>query len=127
MITLNQQTVDVKRTDLIIAIKAGLIEHQTQYATLRAEYEAAVVKFMSDAARRAKKGNFNNLVLNISAPVDHSGKYIDIIEMLEVSVNDTIQLDKDSYKAYYKNQWSWSAGLEAMGASYKSILGGKQR
>lgn len=126
MLTINQQTVDVNRFELIIALKAGLVVHQAQYATLRAEYEAAVLKFMRDALRRAKKGDFTNLNLNISAPVDHSMKYIDIIEMMEVSVNDTINLDKESYKAYYKNQWSWSAGLEAMGASYKSILGGKR-
>lgn len=126
MLTINQQTVHVNRLEMIIALKAGLVAHQAQYATLRAEYEAAVVKFLAKAAYRAKKGDFTNLNLNISAPVDHSSKYIDIIEMSEVSVNDTVELDKESYKAYYKNQWSWSAGLEAMGASYKSILGGKR-
>ena len=127
MLNLNHQTVNVNRLELIVALKAGLIAHREQYTTLRADYEAAVVKFMSDAARRAKKGNFNNLVLNIFAPKDNSVMYEDIIEMLEVSVDETIQLDKDAYKAYYKNQWSWSAGLEASGALYKSILGGKAR
>lgn len=126
MLNLNHQTVNVNRFELIIALKAGLIAHREQYVTLRAEYEAAVIKFTTDAARRAKKGDFTNLVLNISAPKNHSGIYEDVIEMLEVSVDETIQLDKDAYKAYYKNQWSWSAGLEAMGAAYKSIIGGKR-
>lgn len=127
MLNLNHQTVNVNRIELLNALERGKIAHKQQFIELRSDYEAAVIKFMIGAARRARKGDFTNLVLNISAPKDHTSQYEDVIEMLSVSVDETIQLDKDAYRAYYKNQWSWSAGLEASSAAYKSILGGKLR
>lgn len=125
MLNLRNQTVNVDRQALIDALYKGLQKHQTQYAELKEEYQKAVVKFMSAAARRARKGDFRDLVLRIQAPTDHSAEYIDAIEMLEVSVDVNIQLDKETYKAYYRNEWSWSAGLEVASAMYKSVLGGK--
>lgn len=125
MLNLRNQTVNVNREALITALYTGLQVHQTQLTELKADYKKAVVKFMSAAARRARKGDFRDLVLRLQAPQDHSQEYIDAIEMLEVSVDENVQLDKETYKAYYRNEWSWSSNLEASSALYKSIIGGK--
>lgn len=124
MMNLRQQTVNVDRSALLLALRAGLEKHRTQYAEARVEYEAAVVVFMSDALARAKAGDFRDLVLRLAAPANHEREYLDVIEMLEVSVDETIQLDRDAYKAYYRNEWAWQSNmLEAM-ASYKTTLSG---
>lgn len=125
MLNLRNQTVNVNREALITALYEGLNVHQAQLTELKADYKKAVVKFMSAAARRARKGDFSDLVLRLQAPQDHSQEYIDAIEMLEVSVDENIQLDKETYKAYYRNEWSWSSGLETASALYKSVIGGK--
>lgn len=122
MMNLRNQSVNVDRVELICVLRAGLEVHRAEYAEARAEYEAAVVVFMTEALERAKSGNFRDLVLRLSAPVNHAQEYIDVIEMLEVSVDETIQLDKDSFRAFYRNEWSWSSGFAESMASYKTTL-----
>lgn len=126
MLNMRQQSVNVDRLELISALEKGLEMHRLQLAESKADYAAAVVKFMGDAYERAKSGDFKNLTLMLREPENHEADYLDIIEMMQVSVDKTIQLDKESYKAFYRNEWSWSSNLLASAMAYKTALGGAQ-
>jgi len=125
MLNMRQQSVNVSRLELIAALEKGLEMHRAQFMESLADYKAAVVKFMGEAYERAQAGNFKNLTLMLREPENHEADYLDIIEMMQVSVDDTIQLDKESYKAFYRNEWSWSSNLIASAIAYKTALGGQ--
>lgn len=124
MLNLRHQHVNVNRHALIDALRTGLDLHRVQYAQAKVEYEAAVVVFLGEALARAQAGVFKDLILRLSPPQNHAADYLDVIEMLEVSVDETVQLDRDAYKAYYRNEWSWSTGFLESASAYKTTLGG---
>lgn len=119
MMTARTQSVNVNRLDLIIALKAGREIHIKEYAEATADYKGAVVKFLQDAIARALEGDFSKVKIDFNAPVDHTEDYNDIIDMLEVSVDETINLDRESYKAYYRNEWTWTSSFKSIGAMLK--------
>lgn len=124
MMNLRQQTVTVDRLKLIAALQSGLEAHRIEYAEAKADYIAAVKKFMSEANERAQAGDFTNLVLRLTKPDNREKDYTNVIEMLEESVSETIQLDSDTFRAYYKGEWSWKGAFEASASSLKSYLSG---
>lgn len=119
MLNMHTQSVNVKRTDLLAALKSNLESHLSEYREARADYQAKVFAELGAALERAKYGDFSKVVVNIAAPVSHEQDFIEVIEMMELSVDDTIQLDRDAFKAYFKNEWPWKKAFESMAASYK--------
>lgn len=124
MINLRQQTVNVSRIALIDALKKGLELHRSQFIEADRDYKAAVLAFQTAAQERTARGDFSDFRMNLHAPENKEQEYIDIIEMMEVSVDEVVQIDKDAFKAFYKNEWPWSAGFLAASAGYKTALGG---
>jgi hypothetical protein len=123
MINLRQQTVNVRRLDLIDALKGGLSLHRSQFIEADLDYKAAVLAFQAEAQARTARGDFSDFRMNLHAPENKSQEYVDVIEMMEVSVDDVVQIDKDAFKAFYKNEWPWTAGFLAASAGYKTELG----
>lgn len=123
MLNIRQQHVNVNRLQLIEALQAGLATHKVEYAEAMKDYEAAVIKFLEEATARAKSGNFTDLVLRLQKPENHTKDYTNVIELLEVSVDETIQLDSEAFRAYYKGEWGWKAAFGASATALKSYLG----
>ena len=123
MINLHTQTVNVNRQDLLVALRAGLEKHKAAYTEAVSDYQAAVLKFLGDALKRAKKGDFKDVVLKLTPPSDRSDDYVKVIEMLEMSVDENINLDAESFRAYVKNEWPWTRSFELAGTMYKTAAG----
>lgn len=123
MINLRQQSVNVDRLTLIEALKKGLAKHEAEYQEACKDYKQATVAFLDDAAARARAGDFKDLRLSLTAPVYKGDEYKDMIELLGESVDTTIQLDSEAYKAYYRNEWPWSRGFLESAVAYKTALG----
>lgn len=123
MLNMQRQLVNVDRLQLIEALRTGLSTHKVEYSEAKKDYEAAVVKFLEEATARAKSGNFQDLVLRLTKPENHEKDYTNVIELLEVSVDATIQLDSDAFRAYYKGEWGWKRSFTEASASLKSYLG----
>ena len=122
MMNRHNQSVNVSRIAMLAALRAARELHIAEYKEARADYEAAVIKFLSNALERAKNGDFKEVKINFHPPVDHTAEYDDVIEMMEVSVDDTINLDRETYKAYYKNEWSWTSGFKLESTMYKTLI-----
>lgn len=107
MLNVRNQLVHVKREDIIKALTEGLDSHKLEYTEAMEDYKIAVVKFLENALHNANSGTFKDLVLNISAPTNHERDYQNVLDMLEYSVDETFQLDSDTFRAYFKGEWSW--------------------
>lgn len=134
MLNLRQQSVNVKRTELIVALQTGLQVHQKQYTEALVDYKEAITLFFELALKRAQDGDFSNVNHGLTQPVNRGEDYAKVIEMLEVSVDENITLDSEAFRAYYKNDWPWSRGfaLESVAmkgavASLSAAIGGQAR
>lgn len=122
MLTLNDQRITVARLSLITALQNSLEDHKVSYAEALADYQASVEAYLEAALSRVSVGDFSDVVLKLTPPVNHEDKYLEIIEMMQASTDVSITLDKGSFNAYYRNIWPWTSQFSASAVAYKSAL-----
>lgn len=122
MMNLRQRSVNVDRLALLKALRENQAVHRIEYAEALVEFHARLVSDLALALKAVKKEtdveSLKNFRLNVVAPVNHEGEYAEVIEMLEMSVDETINLDSESFKAYIKNEWNWSRQFSQTKALY---------
>jgi hypothetical protein len=69
-----------------------------------------------NASEPAQLARFN---IQVVFPQNHEKDFLEVIEMLEMSVDENINLDAESFRAYIKNEWSWTNGFRQLTESYK--------
>lgn len=120
MLNLHTQSVNVNRTALLEALHANLETHQAEYREAMRDYQAKVVAELTASLARAKAGDFSKVNIHIPQPESHEQDFLDVIGMMELSVDETINLDSAAFKAYFRNEWPWKRQFDLMAASYKA-------
>ena len=121
MLSLHKQTVTVCRLKLLQALKNNLEIHISEYKEATEDYKVIATCFAQQLLHEVSHGNFKNMVFKIQEPISYESKYQDIIDMLEISVVDRIELDSQAFKAYFKNEWDWTSSFKNYSASLKSL------
>jgi hypothetical protein len=128
-ISVNSKTVNVNKSELISKLKNNLKQHKEDYKEAVAGYKIKVEADFAKALENAKKHTAEQLVemslsINCFPPGSHENEYNEIIMMLEMSVDEVIQLDGQSFRQYVMNEWSWSKAFTATANMYKNIAAG---
>lgn len=116
------RTVNVKRTELLEALRKNKEVHLAEFKEATEDFKKALVAELQKNLKLAKAEKLDKLQISMYPPTDYSDQYQEVIDMLEVSVDDTISLDSEAFKAYYKNEWSWTGQFKMMAATYKGAL-----
>jgi len=123
MLNHNQRSVNVLRLDLITALKENLAIHQAEYAEAVQDFRAKVLRDLKAKTKEVNAATDAQLVqitsLGINPPQNHETEFTEMIEMFEMSVDEKINLDHQSFKAFFKNDWPWKKQFEMIAASYK--------
>lgn len=123
MINMRSQSVNVNRGELIFALKENLATHRLELESANRDYKELVTNELRAALDRATHGDFSMVEVSIKKPQSHEKDFIEIIEMMEMSVDETINLDSEAFRAYFKNEWPWKQSFDLLASTYKS--GGK--
>ncbi|SEI98358.1 hypothetical protein SAMN04244579_02688 [Azotobacter beijerinckii] len=123
MLHANNRSVNVSRLELIQSLKEGRERHTVDYETAAQDYKDAAIKFLSDALKRAKKGDLSDIAFKLPKPENHTADYDEIIAMMERSVDETISLDSQSFRAYFLGEWDWKRGFDLAMTSLGGYLG----
>jgi hypothetical protein len=122
VINLRQQQVTVKREALLEALVKGKQTHDAEYAQALDDYKAAVRRFLTEALERTDKGDYSDVTLRLPKPGYYGNEYINVIDMVKMSIDETFTIDGDSFRAYFRGEWSWRSTFEAASGSLKSYL-----
>lgn len=129
MLTLRNKTVNVPRSVLLDSIAANLEIHKAQFQEAVEVYQKRLQIELQEALDIVNgQINFDTLSkvrVTFNPPQSHEGDYIEVLEMMEMSVDENINLDSESFRAYIKNEWSWSSGLLTSIELNKTYLAGK--
>lgn len=131
MLNLRNKSVNVSRSSLLIALRQNLELYREMYQEAVADYKVKLKFELEDALKMVSTASFEakdakSIKIDLHPPVDHSNDYIEVIEMLEVSVDENINLDVESFRAFFKNEWSWSAPFDTAFAATKIFIEGHQ-
>lgn len=122
MMNLRQRSVNVKRTELIEALKKNLEIHRAEYKEALVDFKKRLLEDLEAGAKHvanATPEELSKFSVRIIFPQNHEKEFEEVIEMLELSVDEHINLDSESFKAYFKNEWSWATAFKNMTESYK--------
>jgi hypothetical protein len=127
MINIRQRSVNVARVELLTKLKENLEVHKVDFLEAIEGYKTKLIldlKAKAICVAALEPCQLKDLEpVPFNYPEDHTSEYIDMIEMLEMSVDETINLDSESFKAYIKNEWPWSSRVNTTNNFYKSFGG----
>ena len=119
---INGRTVNVKRLELLEMLKKNKELHQAEYDEALADFKKAMVAELQKQLKLAKAEKLSELHISLYPPKNHADDFQEVIDMMEVSVDEVINLDSESFKAFFKNEWSWSSQFKLLASSYKAAL-----
>lgn len=111
---IHSQSVNVDRKKLLAALKENLVKHLTAYHQAVIDYRVALQVDLTAALVQANdpKSRLDKIKVDFAHPKSYASEYQQVIDMLEFSVDETINLDNQAFRAYIKDEWSWKAGFE---------------
>lgn len=130
MMNIRQRTVNVARVELLKILKANLEVHREEYRQALLDFHTRLLEDLKLAQRKVAKVaaipetialELKDFEFNVDFPTSHESDYVDVIEMLEMSVDASINLDAESFKAYVRNEWSWQHSFKNSLANYKVV------
>lgn len=121
-LSLHSQTVNVSRVKLLKALKENLIKHQADYAQAVFNYRLALQVDLTAALVQANdpKSRLDKIKVDFAHPQSYASQYQQVIDMLEFSMDETINLDSQAFRAYVKDEWSWKGSFELTNSTYAS-------
>lgn len=117
---IRSQTVNVSRRDLLEALELNLEKHKKAYAQAVINYRKALQVDLTAALIQANDPNsqISKIKVEFNHPVSYANQYQKAIDMLKLSVDETINIDSDSFFAYFKDEWSWKSGFDLANSIY---------
>lgn len=117
-------SVKMNRKDLLKIVKENLQKHIAAYEESVADYKAAVLKLAAENHKLAKTGDLEKIakIRNMPhKPTSYEDNYTRAIRMLELSVEDTIDVEEHIFNQLVLDEWGWKQQFIAASTSYKTL------
>lgn len=122
MISMHQRSVNVSRVELLAKLRENLEQYRIDYAETLREYHTRLEADLKLALKKVQKTDdprkLAKFAFSLPFPKNNTSEYTDIIEMLEMSVDENINLDSESFRAFIKNEWTWKLQFDTLKTSY---------
>lgn len=113
-------SVTVKKTDLIAKIKENRAEHRAIFLEAVEGYKKRGVELLEEHIAKIKKGDIERVYVTMPVPEDHTSDYDRVITMLEMSVDEEVPIDENSFASYVMDDWAWKQSFLASNSEYSS-------
>lgn len=116
--------VKMNRLQLLSIVRANKEQHMVDYAESVNDFKEAVLKLTKENLALAKTGDLDKIA-KIRAiphkPTSYEQNYSRAIRMLELSIEDTIEVEQDTFNQLVLDEWSWKNSFVTSAALYKSL------
>lgn len=119
------KAVKIDKAELLGIVKENKEKHIADFAEAEEDYKEVVLKVCSENVKLATTGNlkdFEKIQGVPRAPDSYENDYTRAIRMLELSVEDTIEVEQDIFNQLVLDEWSWKTSFSMTNATYKSFL-----
>ena len=109
----------VSKAELLVKLKENREIHIAEFEELKTDYLTGLEDRLKKILKSVKSGNFEtNIRIDLVKPKSFEDEYNEVIGMLEMSIDDTYEIDQDEYRQYVLNKWHWTSSFAATKASY---------
>jgi len=104
----NELKVKVDKGELLSTLKTNRQKHHDDYEKAKVGFRKLLIVELEKKLKAAKEGKKVPLTFNNQKPTNNLNDYDDVIGMLELATDTTIELSHIQYKQYIKNEWDWT-------------------
>lgn len=115
--------VRVRKEQLLEMVRKNRDAHRALFLKAQEGFRARAVEEMDEMLRLAREGKEVRLYVGLTAPADHTDEYDRAIQMLEMSTDDIVEIDQQTFAQLVRNEWAWFGQTTATNMTYAS--GGK--
>ena len=118
------RSVKLNKNELLTIVRQNKDKHVLQYEESVVDFRTAVIKITTENSKLAKSGSLDKIakIKTIpSKPVSYEDNYNRAIRMLELSVEETIELEEDIFNQLVLDEWQWKHQFSTSAALYKSF------
>ena len=102
-------TVKVNKQELLKKLQANRAAHRDLFIKAQTGYRELVIQELDKSIADARAGRAIRTHIRLEAPQDHTSEYDNVIEMLRMSVDETIELEAHAFQCYVLDKWQWAA------------------
>lgn len=110
----------VKREFLLDRLRKNLAEHQKVVAEAKEGYMKKAEELLEKNLAKIKAGEYVDVNVVLSKPVDNSSAYTTVIGMLENNVESEITLSASEYRMLAEDEWDWKQSFLVGNAGYSA-------
>ncbi len=103
---------------LLETVRENLATHREKFEEAMDGYKLKAIGLLSEHIQRIRDNAPEKVFIQLPMPEDHSRDYERVIEMLEWSQDDTLELDESEFATYVLDQWGWQEGFAQTYAMY---------
>jgi hypothetical protein len=130
MLQANARSINVKRTDLLTKLRENRDKHAAEFKVAMEGFRMEVLNVLEDAVAKLEKDDKSfdkGLFMNEDPPQDHTADYDLVIGMMEMSVDEIIQMDSNSFNQYVMDNWAWKQQFAETTSKYITVAAAAKR
>ena len=115
------KTVKVKRAALLERMTKNRDVHSKTFTDAMVGFRAACIAEAEENLRKMRTpGGPINVFLQADRPSDHTDDYNRVIQMVEMSVDETLELDDREFRMYVMDEWQWKVNFDNTVSKYNN-------
>jgi len=111
-----------KVEDVLKKVKDNRDNHRVIYEDAMIGYKNQVINALTERLDNAVNGKKVDLYIRLEQPEDHTDDYITVIEMLEMTTDEVIDLNDDQFRCFIQDQWEWRRKFIGNAANYTKMI-----
>lgn len=116
--------VKVNTDNLLKIVRQNKEKHIKEYNEAVEDFKKAVVKIAEDNLKLVQTGDLVEIAkvkTNPTKPISYESSYTRAIRMLELSVDETIELDAHTFSQFVLDEWEWKQSFTTSNSTYKAF------
>ena len=110
--------IKVDKKTLLDKLKLNRDNHVSEYDNAVEGYKQSVVDELTRWLEKARTGKKVITRIIFDEPACHEEDYDTVIQMLEMSVDDTVYVTMTEFKQYVEDKWGWKEAFSMTNAKY---------
>ena len=110
--------ITVKKQDLLDKLYANRKAHTEALEIALVGYREKSISKLKKMLKAAEAGEKFDTKTGLPVPEDHTKEYDRVIQMMEMSVADTVTITESMFRQYVQDEWSWAESWKMSNSGY---------
>lgn len=115
------EKIKAKKAEVLKALKTNRAKHIAEYKEALKGYRVKCAKLLEKELTKIEAGKKFNMYFSVNEPQSYEKDYNLAIEMLEMDINDTVELTRNEFSNYIKDDWNWKNSFSVTNSGYVGI------